>query len=335
MKPYIIAELAQGYEGSAAQAALLVKAALNAGADAVKLQLVYADDLATADYEHYRLFGTLEMPDEIWVELRGVARSGGIGFYLDVFGARSLALAEQIGVDGVKVHSTDMANAGLIAAIARSAVPQVLLSVGGCSMAEIDEALSAIGGKEAVLLLGFQGYPTPIEANQVRRLGSLITRHGDRAKTRFGFADHADPDEDLALMMPAAALGAGATVFEKHLTLAQTLKLEDHESALNPDQFARFSAALRACAVALGEVREGDAFFGMHATEKVYREKTRKHVVAAGDLAAGGVIKAADVVLKRSTSRAPLFDAGAAIGRRLRHDIAAGQPLTAADLEDA
>ena len=52
MKLEIIAELAQGFEGRPDQARLLVKAAAAAGADAAKLQLVYADELATPDYKH-------------------------------------------------------------------------------------------------------------------------------------------------------------------------------------------------------------------------------------------------------------------------------------------
>jgi sialic acid synthase SpsE len=46
----IIAEIAQGFEGVAEQARLLMKAASSAGADAAKYQLVYADELATTEY---------------------------------------------------------------------------------------------------------------------------------------------------------------------------------------------------------------------------------------------------------------------------------------------
>ena len=46
----IIAEIAQGFEGNFEQSKLLIKAAAKAGADTVKFQLVYADELATADY---------------------------------------------------------------------------------------------------------------------------------------------------------------------------------------------------------------------------------------------------------------------------------------------
>src|SRR5688572_30510116 len=112
--PFIIAEIAQGYEGKPAQAAALVAAAAAAGADAAKLQLVYADELATPDYEHFALFRRLEMPDQVWADLASLARDRNLALQLDVFGVRSLALAERIGAHAVKIHSTDMSNPGLL-----------------------------------------------------------------------------------------------------------------------------------------------------------------------------------------------------------------------------
>ena len=41
----IIAEIAQGFEGNFTQSKLLIKAAAKAGADSVKFQLVYAEEL--------------------------------------------------------------------------------------------------------------------------------------------------------------------------------------------------------------------------------------------------------------------------------------------------
>ena len=121
-------------------------------------------------------------------------------------------------------------------------MPEVLLSAGGCSTVEIDEALDIVGDRRVVLLLGFQGYPTACAANQVRRVSHIAARYVERRGLRIGYADHAEPGDDLALTIPAAALGAGASVFEKHLTLAKALKLEDHEAALNPDEFAALRA---------------------------------------------------------------------------------------------
>ena len=85
----IIAELAQGFEGKAEQARLLLKAAASAGADAAKYQLVYADELATPDYKYYDLFCSLEMTDDVWMGLSTYARELGITLQVDIFGSRS------------------------------------------------------------------------------------------------------------------------------------------------------------------------------------------------------------------------------------------------------
>ena len=48
--PFIIAEAAQGYEGNPEIAKLLLTAAAKANADAVKFQIIYADDIAVPNY---------------------------------------------------------------------------------------------------------------------------------------------------------------------------------------------------------------------------------------------------------------------------------------------
>ena len=118
----IIAELAQGFEGKPEQSRLLMKAAAAAGADAAKYQLVYADELATPDYKYYELFRSIEMDDNVWNGLAVYAGQSGIKLYVDIFGARSLQLAEKIGVAVVKLHGTDIANLGFLQQVARSAV---------------------------------------------------------------------------------------------------------------------------------------------------------------------------------------------------------------------
>src|SRR5687768_10856822 len=123
----IIAELAQGFEGRVEQARLLMKAAAPAGANAAKYQLAYADELATADYKHYELFRSLEMADDVWYGLAAYAAELGIALHVDIFGTRSLRLAEQARVSAVKLHGTDIANVGLLNEVAASAVKRVLL----------------------------------------------------------------------------------------------------------------------------------------------------------------------------------------------------------------
>jgi N,N'-diacetyllegionaminate synthase len=332
MKVQIIAELAQGFEGRPEQARLLLRAAAAAGADAAKYQLVYADELATPDYKYYDLFRSLEMPDDVWSGLSSYAKELNIELHLDIFGSRSLHLAERIGAQAVKLHGTDIANIGLLEEVGRSSVTKVFLGAGGAHRTEIEEALSRLPSKEIVVLLGFQGYPTPTETNQIARVSNLCARFRDMAgAVRIGFADHASPDSPLRYALAATAIGAGATVVEKHLTLGKAMMLEDHESALNPDEFKEFSQVMHECASALGEGKETDDF-GMAEAEDLYRRTIRRHVVTGRALPEGVLISPADLVLKRTAADQPLTALHDAYQKKTRCAVAANQALLAKDI---
>jgi N,N'-diacetyllegionaminate synthase len=323
----IIAELAQGYEGRPDQALLLLKAAACAGADAAKFQLVYADELATSDYKQYPLFRQLEMPDEVWSGLARSAEELGTQLSVDVFGARSLGLAEQIGVKMIKLHGTDISNLGFLEQVARSSIPRILLGAGGAHAAELGRALQILAEKQVVVLLGFQGYPTPNVDNQIDRVRVLASRlDSEWAGVRVGFADHAPPNTPLRYALAAAAVGAGAGVIEKHLTLGAIMKLEDHESALNPDEFAEFCVVVRACADAMGTTEPSDDF-GMSESERTYRRMIRRHAVARRDMPAGTRIEPSDVVLKRTSAEFVITELEAVYGRTLVHGLSADSPL--------
>jgi N,N'-diacetyllegionaminate synthase len=332
MKLEVVAELAQGFEGRAEQARLLVKAAAAAGADAAKFQLVYADELATPDYEHYVLFRSLEMVDEIWEGLASYATEVGIRLHLDIFGTRSLRLAERIGVAAIKVHGTDIANAGLLGEVAASSVQRVVLGAGGAHASELQQALAILAAKQVVVLVGFQGYPTAVDANQIARVRFLVQRVAQiHPNVAVGFADHALPDTPLRYALAATAIGAGATVIEKHLTLSRNMKLEDHEAALNPDEFSEFTQVVRSCAAALGESSDADDF-GMSSSERGYRNLIRRHVVTSRDLSKNSMIVPTDVVLKRTAAEDVLTDLGSVYQKQLRADLRKNSPISPADI---
>src|SRR3990167_2341508 len=252
----IIAELAQGFEGRPDQARLLIKAAASAGADAAKFQLVYADELATPDYKYYKLFRSLEMSDAVWSSLATYAAELNIKLYVDVFGKRSLHLAEQIGVAAVKIHGTDITNIGLLSEVSGSSIQRVLLGAGGAYLSEIQQAIEVLSNKAVVVLLGFQGYPTPDEDNQIERIRFLAQQFRQYPNVIIGFADHALSGSPMRYALAAVALGVGAKVFEKHLTLGRVMKLEDYEAALNPDEFLEFSQIMWSCMQSLGGTDE-------------------------------------------------------------------------------
>ena len=329
----IIAELAQGFEGNSEQARLLMRAAASSGASAAKYQMVYADELATPDYEHYNLFKSLEMPDDVWQGLALLASDLGIELQIDVFGTRSLHLSEKIGVKTIKLHGTDIANVGLLNEVANSSIKKVLLGAGGAYLAELDMALEILSNKQVIILLGFQGYPTLTLDNQISRVTLLVNRFKDSSQeVTIGFADHAEQNTLLRYALAAAAIGAGATVLEKHLTLGKVMKLEDYESALNPDEFLEFTQSIQECYSAMGESNLLEDF-GMSIAEQEYRKKIRRHVVASKNLELGAVIGPNDLALKRTSAKDAVTDIGKMYNMKLKEHLVQNQPITFAHFE--
>lgn len=329
----IIAELAQGFEGNSEQARLLMKAAASCGASAAKYQMVYADELATPDYEHFNLFKTLEMPDNVWQGLALLASDLGIELQIDIFGIRSLYLSEKVGVKTIKLHGTDIANVGLLNEVANSSIKKVLLGAGGAYQEELDVALEILSKKQVIILLGFQGYPTLAPDNQISRVALLANKFKDSGQAvTIGFADHAEQNTPLKYALAATAIGAGAKVLEKHLTLGKAMKLEDYESALNPDEFLEFTQTMQECYSAMGESSLLEDF-SMSIAEQEYRKKIRRHVVASKNLEIGAVIGPNDLALKRTSAKHVMTDMGAIYNKKLKEPVAQNLPITFAHFE--
>jgi len=321
----IIAEAAQGYEGDPSLARLLAKGAICARANAFKMQLVYGDELATPDYEYYSLFKKLEMPESVWKDLITETHANGLRFYVDIFGEKSLQVAQKLGVDGIKIHSTDFFNDRLVrTALAGSW--RLFISLGGITADELTAFIQKhkLQPHERITLLyGFQGDPTPLESNHVLRLRSFTQRF---PVFRFGFMDHQDGATEEAMNLSLLSLPLSVQTIEKHITLDRSLQLEDYISALEPERFTRFVQQIRQMERALGsdalELGEG---------EKQYRRKVTKVVVSIRPLRKGEILTAEAIALKRSSRMDPqhaLYSLDQALDRRLDVDTDANQPIT-------
>lgn len=324
-KTTIICEISQTYEGSFDIAAKLVQAAIAAKADAVKFQIFTADQLATPDYKYYQLFKKLELSQEQWKKLIEQAHAGGLMAVADVFGIASAKMLLAQGIDGFKIHPTEIKSAPLLEFLAQTKKP-LLLSVGGSTREEIQKAIDILQKSKAgeiVLMHGFQSYPTLVEDANLNKI-KLLQKNFNLAT---GFADHIGGDHELKFDLCALALGAGVKVLEKHITLDRKLKMEDYESALDPDVFKEFVEYIRELEKSLGEES-----FGLSAAEKRYRAGTKKHVVAARDLPSRSKISPADIVMKRTTEEYQFQEIEDIVGRTLIKPVPTDRVIKFEDL---
>ncbi|MEZ4386116.1 MAG: N-acetylneuraminate synthase [Candidatus Krumholzibacteriia bacterium] len=295
----IIAEIGVNHDGSLAKARELVHAARACGADTAKFQTFKAANLVTgtaptAEYQKTHHAGDqltmlrrLELSADDFRALRTCCGEVGIGFLSTPFDLESLAFLLDLGVDTIKIGSGELTNLPLLAAIGRAGV-RVILSTGMARLGEIETALDvlrAAGCRDLVLLHCVTQYPTPADQVNLRAMGTLRQAFA----VPVGYSDHTQGNE-----MAIAAAALGAVIIEKHLTLDPTAPGPDHAASSSPAEFAALVAAVRNVEAGLGDGVKRPA-----ACEVANMAIARKSLVAARDLAAGTVVAAVDLVVKR------------------------------------
>ncbi len=315
----VIAEVAQGYEGSPKLTELLTTGAIRSDADAIKFQMVVNDELATPDHIHYDLFKSLQMDITVWSDIVSQIHGANKKVYFDVFGMDSLSIAKTLKADGVKIHLSDFYNDRLIEESIRD-FNRIYISIGGIPLNDLDALINKVIKKEnyekICFMYGFQTEPTPLEKNNLRKIISYKEKYPN---FKFGFLDHSSGDEEDAYYLSLLTLGMNIDCIEKHITLDRLLGIEDCVSALEPKGFKAFVRLIKKFESSLGT---GDLV--ITDLENQYREKAVKVVVANRDIKKGEVIGLEDASLKRVGNRSlgiPIIKIEEVINKVLVKDI--------------
>ncbi len=328
-KTKIIAEIAQGYEGKYGLLKRLTKQVSNLKVNGVKYQLVYADELATPDYEHYSLFKSLEMNIKYWKWVKNYLDKSNIKLYFDIFGDKSFQIARSLNANGVKISTTEFYNSELIKKSLKS-FKEVFISVGGIPIKDIKllNSKNILKFKNKITLLyGLQSEPTLINENNLLKLKALMNKFPN---FKFGFMDHSHGGKQESLYLSLMALGQGVKLIEKHFTLDRRLKIEDYISGLDNNNFIRFIDIIRHYELALGYDSTK-----LSKEEKIYSNKALKVVVAKKDLNNKTIIKRSDIALKRTgqkISKNFYFKIEDLVGKKIKEKIKLNAPISRKDL---
>jgi N-acetylneuraminate synthase len=298
---YIIAEAGVNHNGDLRIAKKLVKAAANAGADAVKFQTFSADSIAARTAEkaayqkrtsdksesQYKMLKRLELPEEAFVILSEYAGKCDIEFLSSPFDIKSAELLASIGVRAFKIPSGEITDIPLLEKIGEYKKP-VILSTGMAEMDEIREGIAAIrrtGAQQIVLLHCVTSYPAPLESANLLMIPTLAKEFD----LPVGFSDHT---EGIIAAILARALGA--CVIEKHFTLDRNLPGPDHRASLEPSELAGLVREIRLAESALGDGRKH-----IGKTEAAIRKIARKSLVTAAAIPKGTRITRDMIDMKR------------------------------------
>jgi sialic acid synthase SpsE len=352
-KVLIIAELGTGHGGSLAKARELVDAASEAGADCVKFQLVYADEilhpntgivpLPGGPIRLFDRFKELELPLDFFAQLKEYVESKELLFLCTPFGLRSARELRSLGARAIKIASPELNHLALIDEVASFGLP-TLLSSGVSRLADIERAIERLPVERACLLHCVTSYPAPETDYNLRVLGSLRSVFG----TAVGVSDHSmDPE-----LVPSLAVAVGACALEKHLCLSRDDDGLDDPIALPPEDFARMvrsvrevsrigaEAALEALKLDRGadtvEAVLGDGIKRLAPSERWNYERTNRSIHALRAIAAGETIRAEDIACLRTEKvlrpgLSPEWESSV-IGRRALRDIPSGEGIRFEDI---
>jgi N-acetylneuraminate synthase len=327
---YVIAELSANHGQDLKRASELIKAAREAGADAIKLQTYTPDTLTIRSDEApfrigggtlwdgrtlYDLYSEAYMPWEWQPQLKAITEEMGMDLFSTAYDSSSIDFLEELGVPVHKVASFEIVDIPLIERMAHTGKP-LIMSTGMAALGDIELAVRAArnaGATQIVLLKCTSAYPATPEEMNLRTIPHLA----DAFRVPVGLSDHT-----LGTAVPVTAVALGACVVEKHFTLSRDIPGPDSAFSLEPREFKRMVEAVRIAEKALGKVQYGVG--ESEARSRVFR----RSLFVVKDVQAGEVFTEENVRSIRPGHGLPPKHLGDVLGRRAAQELRQGTPLT-------
>jgi sialic acid synthase SpsE len=285
---YIIAEVGTTCGGEIDKARRLIKAAADAGVDAIKFQLIDPTQVtdeklmypvithgAITHVSMRKMFEKLQFSKESWREIKQTCNEYEIDFFATVDFIEGVELLEDIDVFVHKIGAWDITYRPLIDAIGRTGKP-MFVDLGPATQSEVDEAVDwylQAGGEMVLFMHDF--HTLNEDQMNLRAIKYLNARYS----WPVGFSSPGR-DDDLDL----AALALGSAYLEKRLILSRSeFSFHSHES-LEPDEFMKWVSRIRRVERALGRPQIEPSDEDRKGKLAYYRSICTLHEVKAGEI---------------------------------------------------
>ena len=232
-------------------------------------------------YGEHRTF--LELSDMEHYDVYKYAKSLGLDFVETLCATKCLSVLRLFTPDRLKVASRDLTNLPLLEALAETKIP-IILSTGMAGKKELDEALEVITKchDNIAILHCVSQYPTEPDNLNLLTIKYLQKNY---AQYTIGFSDHT-----IGIAAPVVAVGMGAKIIEKHITIDREMKGTDQKGSLGPDGVKRM----------IRDIRIVEHWMG---TESLYIDKSvinskiklERSIATNKDLVVGSIIQAKDL----------------------------------------
>lgn len=328
--PMIVAEMSANHNGSLDRALAIVDAAADAGADAIKIQTFTADAMTLELSEGafmitdeqslwkgkslYQLYQQASTPWHWHQIIFDHAKKRALIVFSTPFDETAVNYLEQLDVPCYKISSFECTDIPLIRKVASTGKP-LIMSTGMASVEEIKESVKAArdaGCKNIVLLKCTSTYPADPRDSNINTIPDMK----ELFNCHVGLSDHT-PGIGVAV----ASVALGATLIEKHVTLARADGGVDAAFSLEPNELTLLVTEVRKAWRSLGQVTYGGT------KSEAASMNFRRSLYITRDLKAGDMVGEEDIRAIRPGQGLPPKYIDQILGKKLKRDVSKGTPV--------
>lgn len=343
---FIVAEFSGNHHQKYEEAVALLKAAKEAGADAVKLQ-TYTPNTMTLNSDKewflvggkenpelwkgktlYQLYETAYTPWEWQPKLKNLADELGIILFSTPFDETAVDFLEKMNVPCYKIAAYEATDFVLLRKVAQTG-KLVIISFGYSSEEEVRFALDALrnnGVRDIVALHCVTGYSgqSKLEDMHLKNIQDLRDQFG----VVSGFSDN-----NAGIEIPIMAVAAGASVIEKHFILDRKTGGPDAQFSIEPQELKELVKKIRALEsgkekISVPQIALGEIHYGPNNELENYNKRWRRSLFAGKDIKKGEIFIKDNVrdVRPAFGLETKYFDE--VIGKKAAKDIEFATPLS-------
>ena len=246
--PLVIAEVGINHDGDIGKALQLVDAAVDAGAEVVKFQChitakeMVPTDMTPGEISSERLWDIIErceLSEEEERQVQAYCQKTGITYFSTPFSREAADRLDSMGLPAFKIGSGECNNLPLLRHIARLGKP-IILSTGMNDLASVRRSVETIRefGVPLALMHCTSMYPTPYDKV---RLGGITELRKAFPDLPIGLSDHS-----LNIWTCLGAVSLGASILEKHFTIARSWPGPDTPISIEPKELGDLIEGSRA-----------------------------------------------------------------------------------------
>jgi N-acetylneuraminate synthase len=252
---YIIAEAGINHNGDIENAKKLIDAAKHAGVDAVKFQKRTPELCVPPEqrgqmretpwgyitYMEYRL--KTEFGDAEYAEIDRYCKKVGIDWFVSVWDEEAVNFMEKFNPACYKIPSASLTDHSLLKHLRATGRP-LILSTGMSTMEQIHASVDLLGQQNLALTHATSTYPCDPHELNLRMIETLRATFD----CPIGYSGH-----EVGLVTSAVAVGLGACMVERHITLDRALWGSDQAASVEPGGFEKLVKYIRVTEMAVGD----------------------------------------------------------------------------------